>query len=185
MSDFPEIILNLDVIMKDNPCVLANPNIAKIVQDALLYFEGERYYLIAWCIMPDHVHVLFAPKGGYTVSTILHSWKSYTANKINKILKRDGPFWSQESFDHVVRSVENLYGLKLYIEDNPVKAGLCSRDEDWAFSSSGNKFNPSSEYEFIDPRKTPFVHPQFRKLPHLYKENATYFVTFTTYFIKQ
>lgn len=70
-------------------CLLQIPAAARIVQDALLYFEGARYCLAAWCIMPNHAHVVLTPSDGHGLSEILQSWKSFTAKEINKALGKD------------------------------------------------------------------------------------------------
>ncbi len=105
-------------------CLLSDPRIAEMVQDNLLHFDGERYRLVAWCIMPNHVHVLVEVADGFTLSTILHSWRSYTAHKANKILCRTGEFWQSEYFDRFIRNTEHLCKTIEYIFGNPDKAGL-------------------------------------------------------------
>ena len=85
-------------------CVLHDPKVAEIVQKALLNFEGDRYRLAAWCIMPNHVHVVLTPLGEHGLSDILHSWKSFTSNKINKAIGHKGPLWElMQSLDHNLR----------------------------------------------------------------------------------
>jgi len=114
-------------------CHLRNPAVAEMVQSALLHFDGERYALHGWVVMPNHVHVLVTPLHGNSLSSILHSWKSFSAKEANRILGRTGPFWSEEYFDRVIRN-DRHYGAALaYIERNPVAAGLCARAEDWPF----------------------------------------------------
>lgn len=71
-------------------CYLRDPRIARLVENALLHFDGERYRMIAWVIMPNHVHTLIETVEGYPLGTILHSWKSYTAKEANRILRRTG-----------------------------------------------------------------------------------------------
>ena len=100
-------------------CVLKNPEVSKIVENALNHFDGERYLLDHWVIMPNHVHVLVKPLGDWSLEKITHSWKSFTSNEINKILKREGQLWMHESFDHIVRSPEQLLRIRQYIKDNP------------------------------------------------------------------
>jgi len=179
VSTFNEISKEHEPILTQGSCVLKMPCAAKIVQDAILYFEGERYYLSAWCIMPNHVHVIAAPINGFNLSQITHSWKSFTANKINRLLNKTGSFWDRESFDHLIRSYDDWIKSIEYIKENPVKAGLCSDSRDWFFSSCGIGFQASSELEFIDPRSTPFVHIRSRgELPHLEKPCGIYFITF-------
>ena len=74
-------------------CYLKDDNIAEVVQNALLHFDGQRYVLHAWVIMPNHVHALYTAKPGYELSEIVHSWKSFTANECNRKLERTGDFW--------------------------------------------------------------------------------------------
>jgi REP element-mobilizing transposase RayT len=86
--------------------------------------------------MPNHVHVVFTPFEGRSLSGILHSWKSFTASAINRHLSHSGQIWQHESFDHLVRSQDALIEFVSYTENNPVAAGLCRRPEDWPFSSA-------------------------------------------------
>jgi putative transposase len=115
---------------------LARSSVAAVVETALLAFNGERYSLVAWCVMPNHVHVLLAIKPGFTLDRIVHSWKSYTAKQANQILGRAGSFWAPEYFDRFMRDDQHLASTVVYIEGNPVKAGLCESVADWRFSSA-------------------------------------------------
>jgi putative DNA methylase len=87
-------------------------------------------------VMPDHVHVVVTPFPDYSLSSLLHSWKSFTANQINRRLGRSGRLWQEESFDHLIRSVDAFTSFVTYTEDNPVAAGLCGQPRDWRFSSA-------------------------------------------------
>jgi len=95
------------------------PAIRKIVEDALAHFEPVRYVLREWVIMPNHVHAIVTPVGEHGLSDIVHSWKSYTANKINRLLGRTGTLWQKEPFDHIVRGPDQLARIELYIHENP------------------------------------------------------------------
>jgi putative DNA methylase len=86
--------------------------------------------------MPNHIHVLLRPRPGHKLETIVHSLKSYTALEANKVLGREGQFWMREVFDRYIRDQEHFARTFRYIENNPVKAGLCARPEDWEFSSA-------------------------------------------------
>ena len=110
-------------------CYLRDHRLAEIVQNALLYYDDQRYSLHAWVVMPNHVHTLFTPKVGWTLSQIVHSWKSYTASECNRMLARKGEFWQREPFDRYIRNEQHYENAVRYIEDNPVKAGLCDRPE--------------------------------------------------------
>jgi REP element-mobilizing transposase RayT len=108
-------------------CWMLNPAIAKVVANALKHFDTERYRLYAWCVMPNHVHVVFSTCSTFSVESILHSWKSYTAVQANKILNRQGQFWQTEYYDHLIRDEDDLNNQINYIKENPGAAGL----KDW------------------------------------------------------
>ncbi len=116
--------------------ILQRNDIASIMEKALLHFQGERYALSAWCVMPNHVHVVMTPSSEHTLSAILHSWKSYSAHEINNCLKRNGHVWQRESFDHLIRHERAFATFVAYTENNPVAAGLCDVPELWPFSSA-------------------------------------------------
>ena len=138
--DPQELLRNFEPPLALGCCWLRRPEIASLVQNAFLHFNKERYELVAWCVMPNHAHVVFAPFAGRPIPTILNSWKGFTGKKANEILQRHGPFWERESFDHLIRTAEAVERFAKYVEDNPVEAGLCSRAEDWPFSSAGAHF---------------------------------------------
>lgn len=117
-------------------CYLKDERIAKLVQEALLFHDGKRYRLLSWCIMPNHVHVLILKYDGITMSSILHSWRSFTSHKANEILGRSGTFWMKDYFDRFIRDESHLNATIRYIEHNPVKAGLANTPEDWLWSSA-------------------------------------------------
>jgi len=117
-------------------CLLKSLKVATVVESALLHFQGERYALSAWSVMPNHVHVVVTPFPGFTLSKILHSWKSFSAHEINKILSRKGSVWEKESFDHLVRNERAFERFVAYTERNPVVAGLCESPELWPVSSA-------------------------------------------------
>ena len=105
-------------------CVLGQTELRQIVENALRYFDGQRYRIHDEVVMPNHVHVVVAPFGEHLLSSIIHSWKSFTSNRINVVLGRRGAFWQKESFDHIVRSAESLQKFREYIEANR----KCRRD---------------------------------------------------------
>ena len=101
------------------------PRIQDIVEEALRHFHGDRYQLATLrrscrttCTR------LVTPATGWDLSGILHSWKSFTANRINRAVDRRGTLWQEESYDHIVRDEEELAAYERYIVDNPAKAGL-------------------------------------------------------------
>ena len=112
-------------------CWLRRPAVAEIVQSAMLHFDGARYRLLAWCVMPNHVHALAEVLGGFPLGSVVHSWKSFTANQCNRALGRTGSFWMPDYFDRFIRNADHLARAINYIERNPVLAGLCDRPEAW------------------------------------------------------
>lgn len=105
-------------------CYLRREDASLLVANALSHFHGDRYELDAWVVMPNHVHALVCPLGEHSLDQVLHSWKSYTAHAINKLLFLSGQFWQHESYDHIVRSEEQLEHFRRYIQNNPIKAKL-------------------------------------------------------------
>jgi len=107
-------------------CHLRDERIAALVEAALLHDDGERYRLLAWCIMPNHVHVLIQQCDGHPLSSVVHSWKSYTATKANALLGRKGSFWQREYHDRFIRDERHYVNTVNYIENNPVKVAWWS-----------------------------------------------------------
>ena len=141
-------------------CVLREPELAKVVQDTFLVFNGKRYTLHAWCVMPNHVHILFQPLEGWTMSRIVASWKSFTGRRISAWRKVNSPdglhldsarrdssggpkgepnrVWHREYFDRYIRDAAHYANVVNYIHENPVNAGLVGRAEHWPHSSAGH-----------------------------------------------
>lgn len=122
---------------------MKNPVVAKMVCDAIHFHDDKLYELITFCVMSNHVHLLLTPnqiqeEEYVLMSEIMHSIKSYTAIKANCMLKRKGPFRTHESFDHYIRNESELEFIIQYIMDNPVKANLVRKSEDWPWSYKKN-----------------------------------------------
>lgn len=115
---------------------LRDPRIANLVQKALLNWDGKKYRLISWVIMPNHGHILLTPIEDHSVSEIMHSIKSFTAHEANKLLERTGQFWAKEYFDRYIRDQRHFANTITYIENNPVKARLSKTPEEWPYSSA-------------------------------------------------
>lgn len=116
---------------------LRRPKVASKVEGILLYRHRVDYDLYAWCIMPDHVHLVLLPLNQRPLSSILHRIKSYSANQCNALLSRTGAFWREETHDSVLYSDQEREAAVEYLVLNPVRAGLCERAEDWRWSSAG------------------------------------------------
>ncbi len=115
-------------------CRLKRPEIAEIVEAALLHFDGERYRLIAWTIMPNHVHVLVELSNQHSLGSVVSSWKRFSARMANQLIGRSGPFWQDDYWDTYIRDERHFESTVGYIENNPVKAGLVGSAEDWLWS---------------------------------------------------
>ena len=129
-------------------CVLQAPEIAACVVDTWHHFDGERYRLLEWVLMPNHCHVLIEPLQGVPLGKIVLSWKNYTARFINgyksrtenNIESRTGvrcsQVWQREYWDRFIRNERHFEAAKRYIAMNPVKAGLVDKPEDWPWGSA-------------------------------------------------
>jgi alanine racemase len=123
-------------------CLLRDSRIARMVEESLLYFDGKRYEIQAWVIMPNHVHVLVRVYAPYLLSDVVKGWKSFTARKINEYLGRKGTVWQKEYWDRYVRNERHWGQAVAYIHENPVKAGLIPSAEDWCFGSARDRTCP-------------------------------------------
>ena len=118
-------------------CVLKGERAAEIVANALKHFDGQRYRLGAWVVMPNHCHALVWPMPNQVLSDILKSWKQFTSRRAKRVLGMgEEPFWQPESYDHWIRNDNENARISRYIRNNPVTAGLCARPEHWRWSSA-------------------------------------------------
>jgi len=105
-------------------CVLRESRLSTIVAASLRHFDGVRYHLGDFVVMPNHVHLLVQFLGDATPKAQCKSWKRFTAAEVNRILGQHGHFWQDESFDHLVRSEDEFSYLREYIAANPTRAHL-------------------------------------------------------------
>src|SRR5262245_21614798 len=117
-------------------CVLRDPRIGPMLEETLLHFDGERYRLMEWVIMPNHVHLLAEFFAGSRLSEVVKSWKSFSAHEANRILGYSGQFWQEEYFDRFIRDEVHFENAKRYIRENPVHASLVNHPEDWPYSGA-------------------------------------------------
>lgn len=143
---------------------LGNPELAAMVREAIHHRDGKAFGLHRYTVMPNHVHLLIEPlpvePGGslphngapladtkqvadlphyWPLSMILHGLKRHTARQANRFLGRSGTFWQDESYDHWVRDADEYHRIIEYIDQNPVRAGLCKHPEDWPWSTTGER----------------------------------------------
>lgn len=135
-------------------CLLREPACAKVVEDTLLYGDGERYQLLAWVVMPNHVHVLIEQKPDWPLAKVVQSWKRHTSREIHRLgleapsctrqnIQKNAecnsalpPLWQRDYWDRYVRNERHLQTVKRYIEDNPVAAGLVGKASQWPWGSA-------------------------------------------------
>jgi len=125
-------------------CHLSKPENAEFLQQLLIKGHGINYKLIEWCIMPNHVHVVIRMIGEATLGGIVKKWKGPSAIAINRLEGVTGSVWMADYHDRFIRDMDHLDNAKAYVRNNPVKAGLCGKPEDWAYSSAG--VNWSAEF---------------------------------------
>ncbi len=121
------------------PVWLSDPRVAALVCEAMHYRDGKLYDLIAYCVMPNHIHLVFTPwpageDGYHALARIMQGLKGNTAFKANDILGREGAFWQHESYDHYARDGRETERIIAYVLQNPVKAGLAAAWEAWPWS---------------------------------------------------
>jgi REP element-mobilizing transposase RayT len=118
-------------------CLLRDERIAAMVRDTLLHFDGTRYTLRAWCVMPNHVHAVLRTHPGCDLSRIILSWKGFSGKRAREILGDvgGGAFWQKEAYDHLVRDSADLAHQISYVLRNPAAAGL----GDWPWVGRGGR----------------------------------------------
>jgi len=117
-------------------CVLRQERCARIVVEALHFGDGTRYRLLAWVVMPNHLHVLIEQLTGWTLARVVQGWKRHTTREINRALAGSGQLWQREYWDRFIRDERHYRRVVEYIHDNPVKAGLVAKPQEWPWSSA-------------------------------------------------
>jgi type I restriction enzyme R subunit/putative DNA methylase len=132
-------------------CILCREDCARIVEDSLLFGDGDRYRLLAWVVMPNHVHVLIQQLPDWPLGKVVQSWKRHTTREIRHLPSPDNlgslgppsctrqpsaPVWQRDYWDRFIRDERHFLAAKLYIENNPVAAGLVPKAEAWPWGSA-------------------------------------------------
>ena len=134
IAAFQETFLDATLNESHGECLLKRPEIARLIENAVRHFDGERYTLLAWSVMPNHVHAVLRPADGQDLEKIIQSWKSFSAKKANELLGRQGSFWQEEYYDHLVRDAEDFRHQVRYVLANPRKG---SASAEWTGSRYG------------------------------------------------
>jgi putative transposase len=122
-------------------CLLKDPVIARQVENTLLFFDGTRYRIFAWVVMPNHVHVLIQTLRPWNLFKVVASWKKYTARFICQHRGETAPtqsktIWHREYWDRYIRNENHFYTAIAYVHNNPVQAGFVAEEKDWKWSSA-------------------------------------------------
>ena len=123
---FFAIEINRELDQLAGECVLKRPELSQIVADNLKHFDGDRYHLGGFVVMPNHVHILACVFTKHDMLDICYHWKHYQSRKIHQTLNRNGTFYQKESFDHLVRGEEHFEKYRRYLRSNPENANLKS-----------------------------------------------------------
>jgi REP element-mobilizing transposase RayT len=108
-----------------------SPEERDIIAGAVKHFDDDRYDLLAYVVMHDHVHVLVKPAEKYGLAQLVHSWKSFTANRLQRHFNRYKCVWQDEYFDRIVRDEAELLEKALYIINNPFKVWPDIEEYQW------------------------------------------------------
>jgi putative transposase len=112
------------------------PEERALVLGVLLHFDGARYGLGAYVVMDDHVHAVLKALADWTLSAVMHSWKSFSANRLQRVHGRRGAVWQDESYDRIVRSGSDLEEKSAYVLANPARRWGEAGD-DYAYAGWG------------------------------------------------
>lgn len=126
-------VFSITICTANRQDIFHNHNLATQLIDTLgSDFIAERTDILAYCLMPDHIHLLIAPKSGNLID-IISAWKKFTGNLLRKS-EFEGPFWQRGFYDHALRTEEDLAKTAEYMVMNPVRSGLVVDWEEYRFS---------------------------------------------------
>jgi REP element-mobilizing transposase RayT len=183
-------------------CVLRDDHYARIVEDSFLFGDQTRYILLAWVVMPNHIHVLIQQKDGWPLAKVVQSWKRHSSRQIHHLQQRscsqgkrsstaisspplgqrsctpvtsppllyssknstiNPALWQIDYWDRFIRDTKHYYTAVNYIINNPVKAGLIDKPENWRWSSAWSGWE-NGDYD----KRTlnmPVCNPKVQRMP--------------------
>jgi REP element-mobilizing transposase RayT len=119
--------------------IFHDPRCAAALEEQCFYFDGQRYDLLAWCVMPNHAHVVMCCCGETSLGQIIRTWKVQTVRAIVACFGHKVDIFAKDYFDRFMRNGNQTLSTIAYVERNPVVAGLCDVPEDWRFSSAWHR----------------------------------------------
>lgn len=124
---------------------------SQILLNCIGNFRKEgRYRLLAFVIMPDHLHIMLEPNGKESISKIMHSIKRGSSRLMNQMWNRNGSVWQRSFYERIIRDEKEFWEKVNYIYNNPLEAGLAKSPEDYPYSSANPKVETDLE-EFLSP----------------------------------
>jgi len=147
-------------------CLLRRPEIATAIIANWMRFDGVRYELLAWVVMPNHVHVLIEVLPGHPLPRVVQGWKSFSAKAIGHVTGTQGRVWQPDYWDRVIRNEAHFAGAVDYILENPAKAGLVCNAEDWLWSGTrlpDGSPTPTDEFQLRGLREQRASRPRPQK----------------------
>ncbi len=139
-------LLKLEMLLDEGhgECLLREEPHRQVVTEALHHFEAQRCEMLAYAIMPTHVHALCRMLDEHRVEDVCRSWKWFTSQRIQRSLGRTGPLWQDESFDRLIRDADHYQTTVRYIAKNPAKARLQKNEATVWFCQSIQEANQPS-----------------------------------------
>ena len=121
---------------QSGPTWLSQANVAAVITGSIhAFLDDGGCQLVCYCVMSNHLHLVVELGEEETgLMRKLQRFKSYTAIQANRVLNRNGQFWHRESYDHVIRNAPEMERVVAYVLNNPVKAGMVNRWQDWPYT---------------------------------------------------
>ena len=116
--------------------IFSDSDCAELVVEAIQFVRRERAYVLAYVVMPEHLHALLVPRDNTSISRVMQSIKGYSARIVNEKLGRRGPLWQRSFYDRMIRNEQQLLETVSYVHMNPVVAGLVKKPEEYPYSSA-------------------------------------------------
>lgn len=148
---------------------LIRPMYAKLVVSSIIWAKKQGWWrILGFVIMPDHYHAIVGLRSARRLSSIMESINKYTARRLNGLFQREGPFWQDGFYEHLVRDRKDYDNILAYVHNNPVEAGLVDSPDAWEYSTAYAEYADEIDWEWLGPTM-----PEIRDCKHRFaKENV-------------